>query len=68
VHGGLDSITSADAPSGSRALDRMTVWESDNVGITESWFGNKFVDKPVLAFEDSAVKGSLAGHTTRSPM
>jgi hypothetical protein len=57
VHGGLDSITSVDAPSGSRALDRMTVWESDNAGIAKSWLGNKFVDTPVLAFEASAVKG-----------
>jgi hypothetical protein len=67
-HGSLDSMISADAPSGSRALDRMAVGESDNVRIAKSGFGNKFVGTPVLAFEESVVKGSLAGHTRRLQM
>jgi hypothetical protein len=61
-------MISADAPSGSRALDRMSVGESDNVGIANRGFGNKFVGTSVLAFEDSVVKGSVAGHKSRLQM
>jgi hypothetical protein len=43
----------------------MSVGESDDVLIANNGFGNKFVGTPVFELEDSVVKGSVAGHTSR---